>query len=396
MNTRLTLWLCFLVAVLEGYDLQAVAIAAPLLRAGMHLDPKQLGLTLSASLIGLALGAAYGGPLADRIGRKKVLIVSVVGLGIFTWVTALTQNFHNLVIVRILSGIAMGGAMPNIIAISAAVSGSGRTTSKVTAMICGMPAGGIVAALGGHALAARFGWQGIFVFGGLITLAIVPFLIWKLPETRPQQQHAAARVSVSQSLFGEGRALTTLLLWLLFILTLALFSGFAGWAPTLVVDKGLPAAAGFSALMAVNIGGIAGALILAYICDGWGMRNAMLITYAGMAVSLWLFSSSSAGSVVPLAGLVGFFVLGAQCTLYGVSPQLYPPAAYSTGVGSAVASGRIGSILGPIVAGYVMSQGTTANQLVYGMVPVAVIAGVVMFGLAMASGNALKRKSAAG
>jgi len=229
-----------------------------------------------------------------------------------------------------------------------------------------------------------------------MTLLIVPLLIWKLTEAKPQQQREAARVSVHQSLFGEGRAATTLLLWMLFILTLALFSLFAGWAPTLVVDKGLPASAGFSALLAVNVGGITGALILASLCDRWNVRSAMLITYVGMTISLWLFSSSSvAASVIPLAGLVGFFVLGAQCALYGVSPQLYPPANYATGVGSAVAAGRIGSIIGPIVAGYMMSQGATANGVVFWMMPVAVIAGAVLLGLAAVSGNALKKRSAA-
>lgn len=394
-NVRLTLWLCFAVAVLEGYDLQVLAIAGPLLREVMQLNPKQMGVAFSASLMGLALGAAYGGTLADRIGRKRVLVVSVVGLGLFTLATALARDFQMLLIFRILAGVAMGGAMPNLIAISAAVSGKGHATSKVTAMICGMPAGGVVAALGGHALAARFGWRGLFVLGGVMTLLIVPLLLWKLTEARAQQREGA-RVSAHQSLFGEGRAATTLLLWMLFILTLAMFSLFAGWAPTLVVDKGLPASAGFSALLAVNIGGIAGALILATLCDRWNVRSAMLITYAGMAISLWLFSSSSvAGAVIPLAGLVGFFILGAQCALYGVSPQLYPPANYATGVGSAVAAGRIGSIIGPIVAGYMMSQGATANHVVVWMVPVAVTAAAVLLGLAAASGNALKKKPAA-
>jgi AAHS family 3-hydroxyphenylpropionic acid transporter len=391
-GARLTLWLCFAVAVLEGYDLQVLSVAGPLLREAMQLNPRQLGFAFSASLIGLALGAAYGGTIADRVGRKKVLLVSVIGLGIMTVATALARDFQTLLIMRVLAGVAMGGAMPNIIAISASVSGKGRTTSAVSAMICGMPAGGVIAALAGHALVASFGWRGMFVLGGVMTLLIVPFLVKGLAESKPGERRAAAPVSVRQSLFGEGRAPTTLLLWALFILTLAILSLFTGWAATLVVDKGLPATAGFSAMMAINIGGIAGALVSAAWCDRWQVRGAMLVMYVGMAVSLWLFSASDvASAVIPMAGVVGFFVLGAQCALYGISPQLYPPANYATGVGSAVGAGRIGSIIGPIVAGQVMSRGAAANEVVMGMVPVAVTAGVVLLALAAVSGGALTK-----
>ncbi len=394
-SARLTLWLCFAVAVLEGYDLQAMAIAGPAVRAAMQLDPKELGIAFSASLIGLALGAAYGGKLADGIGRKKVLLASLLGLGVLTVATALARDFGELVGLRIVAGLAMGGVMPNLIAISAAASRGERATTKVAAMICGMPAGGVVAALGGHPLVARFGWPGIFVLGGILTVVVIPalwrFLVEPAVQARPS---GAVQYTWRQSLFGEGRALPTLLLWVLFILTLAIFSTVAGWAPTLVVDKGLPPAAGYASLLAINVGGIVGALLVSSSCDRWGVRHVMLGSYALMAVSLWLFSNSStASSVIPLAGLCGFWMLGAQCALYGISPQIYPPASYGTGVGSAVAAGRIGSILGPIVAGYLMEHGTTADNLILTMAPLAVLAGLVL--LALATGERLRRPAVA-
>ncbi|MRW88531.1 MFS transporter [Duganella sp. FT80W] len=392
---RLTLWLCFAVAVLDGYDLQAMAIAGPALRAAMQLDPRQLGFAFSASLIGLALGAAYGGRLADRIGRKQVLIVSLLALGMMTVATALATDFRWLVTLRILAGLAMGGVMPNLIAIAASASRGERATTKVAAMICGMPAGGVVASMVGHALIARYGWQGLFVLGGVLTVVIIPALLRWLAEPGAEQLGlTAARTAAAswrESLFGERRALPTLLLWVLFIFTLAIFSTVAGWVPTLVVDKGLPAAVGYQSLLAINVGGIAGALILSSSCDRWGVRPVMLATYAAMAISLWLFSSAATiGAVVSLAGLVGFWMLGAQCALYGISPQIYPAANCSTGVGSAVAAGRIGSILGPVIAGYMMGQGTTANQLIFIMAPLAVLAGAVLLALAASTGNALR------
>jgi AAHS family 3-hydroxyphenylpropionic acid transporter len=392
-HTRLTLWLCFAVAVLEGYDLQAMAIAGPAVRAAMQLAPKQMGIAFSASLIGLAFGAAFGGKLADGIGRKRVLMVALLGLGVMTVATALANDFSTLVILRILAGLGMGGVMPNLIAIAASASRGERATTKVAAMICGMPAGGVVASLCGHPLIARFGWQGLFVLGGVMTLIFLPILWRYLVEpsvaTWPSQ---AAPSTWRQSLFGDRRALATLLLWGLFILTLAIFSTVAGWVPTLVVDKGLPAAVGYQSLLAINVGGIAGALILSSSCDRWGVRPVLLTSYAAMAASLWLFSNASgAGTVVPLAGLVGFWLLGAQCALYGISPQIYPAANIGTGVGCAVAAGRIGSILGPVIAGYMIGLGTTANQLIFVQVPLALLAGAVLLALAAATGDRLRR-----
>jgi AAHS family 3-hydroxyphenylpropionic acid transporter len=356
-----------------------------------------MGIAFSASLIGLAFGAAYGGKLADGIGRKRVLIGSLLGLGVMTLATALASDFRMLVALRILAGIAMGGVMPNLIAISASASRGERPTTKVAAMICGMPAGGVVAALSGHGLIAHFGWQGLFVLGGVMTVIVIPVLWRCLVEPAVTPGHPAASSSTwREALFGERRAASTLLLWLLFIVTLAIFSTVAGWAPTLVVDKGLPPAAGYASLLAINVGGIAGALLLSLSCDRWGVRPVMLATYAAMAASLWLFSHSSAASaVIPLAGVVGFWMLGAQCALYGISPQIYPAASYGTGVGSAVAAGRIGSVLGPIAAGYMMEHGTTADQLIVVMAPLAVLAGVVLLALAAASGDRLHRSVSA-
>ena len=390
-QARLTLWLCFAVAVIEGYDLQVVAIAGPALRAAMQLDPRQMGISYIPRLVGLALGAALGGRLEDRVVRKKVLIGSLLGLGVMTFATALARDFQALIPLRLLAGLAMGGAMPNLIAISAAAATRERATTKVAAMICGMPAGGVIVSLGGHELIARFGWQGLFVLGGFLTFLAIPVVVRYLAEPSVDYVHEKGHnLSWHRALFSEGRAATTLLLWLLFILTLAVFSTVAGWAPTLVVDKGLPATVGFASLLAINVGGIAGTLVLSWACDRWGCRAVMLGSYLAMAASLVVFSGAATpGSVIGWAGIVGFWVLGLQCALYGLSPRVYPAASYSTGVGSAVAAGRIGSILGPVIAGYLMGHGTTANQLIFGIAPVALLAGVVLLALAGAAKGSL-------
>jgi MFS transporter, AAHS family, 3-hydroxyphenylpropionic acid transporter len=394
-RARLTLWMCFGIAVLEGYDLQAMAIAGPAVRTAMNLDPREVGMSLSASLMGLAVGAALGGRMADSVGRKRVLIASLAALGLMTVVTALTTQFATLFIARVLAGLAMGGVMPNLIAISSIASLGERATTKVAAMICGLPAGGVVVALGGQALIERWGWQSLFWLGGVLTTLAIPLVRRALIEPTVLAERVSVRAPAWRTtLFGEGRSLATLLLWVAFVLTLAIFSTVAGWAPTLVVDKGLSPAAGYGSLLAINVGGILGALVLSASCDRWGIRGVMVVSYAAMAVSLWLFSSSSqASSVMPLAGLVGFWLLGAQCALYGISPRLYPPSSCSTGVGSAVAAGRIGSILGPILAGLLMGHGTSANELIEFMAPLAGLAGAALLALSWAAPHRLVGKS---
>src|SRR5688572_2489052 len=138
-NRSITIVLCFCVAVLEGFDLQIIGVMAPAIREAIHLTPQQMGWIFSASLIGLAFGAAYGGWLADRLGRKPVLIGSVVVLGIFTLAAALARDVNSLLAMRFLAGLGIGGAMPNLIAVVSEVAAKGKVTGTVSLMFCGMP-----------------------------------------------------------------------------------------------------------------------------------------------------------------------------------------------------------------------------------------------------------------
>ncbi len=267
-QATLTAVLCFAVALLEGYDLQVISAAGPQLQKLLQLRPQQMGWLFSASLIGLAVGAIGGGWLADRYGRKPALIGSVLVLGMFTLATACATSFENLIVIRILAGVGLGGAMPTLIALVAEVSGGHKTTSAVTTMICGQPLGGIVSALVGQTIAAKYGWQSLFVVGGVLTVLVVPLLMLGLPETKPATAGArSARMPTLQALFGEGRAPASLLLWAVFILTLALLSVLLSWTPLLVMGKGLPKPVGLNAIIAINVGGIVGGLVISRLID---------------------------------------------------------------------------------------------------------------------------------
>lgn len=385
-NNRFAMILCFLISVLEGYDLQLISSAGPYLKRQFDLAPEQIGFFFSSSLIGLAIGAVIGGRMADIFGRKPLLIASVVILGLFTFLTAFATSYESIIMYRILAGIGLGGAMPTVISLVAELAGGKNTTSAVTTIIIGQPTGGIISALTGSTIASQYGWASLFLIGGLLTLLIIPLMIIGLPETKPAKdikaKSPAKAMPTMKTLFGEGRASGTILLWIIFIFTLAILSVLLSWTPLLVMGKGFSRTIGINTIIAVNVGGIVGGLFISRLIDRVGLRWPMTSLYALMAVSLFLFAGvQTLGPLIIIAFLAGFAVLGAQFTLYGISPQLYPISGRSSGVGIAVAMGRVGSILGPLVIGGALSIGKQSSEALLYMAPIAVIAGIALIAL---------------
>ena len=394
-STRLTIALCFGAALVEGLDIVAAGIVAPKLVSAFDLTPSQAGWMFSSSTIGLLLGAVIGGWIADRIGRKKVLIASMLMFGLMSLVTALTTTTEVLFASRFLTGLGLGGAMPNLIALSAEAGPPHLRTTLVTMMFSGVPLGGAV----GGAIAlwggAAENWRILFYVGGAGPLVLAILLAFMLPESRMFEKARADRAtrvaagtpaalqpSLLTILFGEGRALTTLMLWVSFFSTLIAIYLLINWLPLLLVGQGYsrPNAAMMS--MISNVGGGIGAIALGLMMDRGSKKIVMVGTYVGMGLALlmmlYVFRSGSLG--LPLVAVtsfaVGFFVIGAQLVLYGVAPNYYVTAVRATGVGSAVAAGRVGSVVGPLLAGQMVGGGSDAAAVVGVLLPFALAAGV--------------------
>ncbi|HEY8572312.1 MFS transporter [Phenylobacterium sp.] len=374
---------CFLIAAVEGYDIQAFGVAAPRLVPELGLDSSQQGWAASAAMIGLVLGAFAGGWLADRTGRKPVLIASVIGFGLCSIWTALSHDYETLLAARFITGLGFGGAMPNLIAVAAEISRPERRGATVSAMFCGMPAGGAAVALAARLWGEALDWRMIFVAGGVLPLLLVPVIVLLLPETRPAAAPAADR-RLLPALFAGGRAVPTLLLWAANILTLVILYLMLNWLPTLVVAKGLPPADGAAASLAFNIVGVAGALALGVVTDRLGHRWTLAAAYAGLAVAILALSrAEGAAAVLTLSAAAGFLVLGAQYALYALAPMLYGPSVRAAGAGAAVGVGRFGSIIGPLLAGELRHAGWAAGQVIDAMAPLAVGAGLAVVVLTM-------------
>ncbi len=391
MSTRehvaVTVGLCFLVAVLEGFDIQAMGVAAPRLVPQFGLDARQMGWVFSISNFGLVIGASFGGWLADRSGRKPVLIGAVATFGCFTIATALAGDYDALLAVRFCAGLGFGAALPNMMAIAAEISRPEKAASTAAVMFCGMPVGGGLAALTTQLLPAGFNWRILFFLGGVLPLMLIPALLRWMPETLVRA--AAIRthgMNVLRVLFGDGRATPTLLLWLAFLPTLLILYLFLNWLPTLVIAKGLERAVAPQASLAFNFGSVAGALLFGWLVDRFHFRWPLTLAYLGLIVMLMLLSAADGHAMVTaLSGAVGFCLLGANYALYGVAPAFYPPAIRGTGSGASIAVGRVGSIAGPLLAGLLIGSGASAASVVQYMVPVAAVSAIAVFALSFRS-----------
>lgn len=383
-NVAVTVGLCFLIAVVEGFDIQAIGVVAPRLAPQFGLSPEQMGWVFGVSNIGFVIGSSFGGWLADRVGRKPVFIGSVATFGLFTLLTTLAGSFEALVVMRFCAGLGFGAALPNMMAIAADVSAPDRRASTASAMFCGMPLGGGTSALVTQLLPPDFDWRTLFVIGGILPMLLVPALYILMPETLVRDRTApASRPNVLRALFGEGRAAPTLLLWLAFLPTLLILYLILYWLPILVTANGLDRTVAPQASLAFNFASIVGALLFGRLVDRLDSRWPLTVAYAALIASLIaLGASNDHVSTLVLSGAAGFFLLGANYALYGVAASYYPQAMRGTGSGAAVAIGRVGSIIGPLLAGVLLGGGMTPGGVLQQYVaPFAAVAGIAVFAL---------------
>ena len=382
-NAARTVLLCFAVAMLEGFDIQAIGVAAPQLAPEFGFAPHQMGWIFSISNIGLLVGASVGGWLADRVGRKPVFIGSVLVFGLFTLATAYAHGFTILFLVRLLTGIGFGATLPNMMAMAADISAPGKRASTAAAMFCGLPLGGGTCALITQLLPPGFDWRVLFILGGVLPVLLVPAMYFLMPETLPRNHpRAAGKSGTVVALFHEGRTLTTLLLWMTFLPTLLILYLVLNWLPTLVVGNGLDRSVAPQASLAFNLASVAGALLFGVVVDRFGGRWPLVLAYAALAaVLLALGAATQLSTILVFSAATGFFLMGANFSLYGLAASYYPQHVRGTGCGASIAVGRIGSILGPMLAGLLLGAGVSSSRVMQYLAPVAALACVAVFSL---------------
>jgi AAHS family 4-hydroxybenzoate transporter-like MFS transporter len=407
-----TMALCALVMVLDGFDTQCIGFLVPSIAETFHLPLKAFTPVFAWALIGFMTASMIMGPVADRWGRKWPVVVSTLIFAIFATLTGRATSFNEIVIFRALTGLGLGGAMPNVVALTSEYAPKRLQRVFVSTLFFGMPLGALLGGLAASAMIPAWGWRSVFYLGGILPLLVTLVLIKALPESvkylavrsGDSRKIAAIMARVAPGLaevpassliapdsrskglpvkylFAEGRAFGTILLWVPFFMNLLMIYFIVSWLPALLRQAGMPVSAGVKAISMFSLAGIIGSLAQGRLMNRYGAYVVMVTEFllSTLLIGSLAFAAGSLSFIMAVTFVLGFTIQGAQGGLNALAAGFYPTAMRSTGVGWALGIGRIGSIVGPVLGGIMLSLEWSPQQIfLAGAIPALIAAVAVM------------------
>jgi AAHS family benzoate transporter-like MFS transporter len=375
--------ICLCIVTFDGYDLVVYGTIVPILMKSWHLNPAQAGVLGSYALIGAGVGSLVLGPLADRIGRKKVIILCVTLFSVSMGLTGFATGPTMFGIFRFFAGVGIGGSFPNVIAILSEYTPIKKRAQMIATVMAGMQVGGIVAAAIALWLVPQFGWRSV-LFLGALPILLLPPIISAIPETagkfvasrriaelkavlkkfQPEAAFADNTVfEVNQgtskspvvALVQENRAFSTIVIWLMYLMSYYIIWGVSVWLPKLMMNAGFGFRSSLSFLITLNVGGWIGSVLGSMIGARVGLRKTTVVLFLLAFVTISLLGVSNnflVASILVFLAAVGF--MGAQNVAHGWVSAFYPPPMRSTAMGFCFTAGRLGGILGPPILGVLM------------------------------------------
>ncbi|HET8696592.1 MAG TPA: MFS transporter [Gammaproteobacteria bacterium] len=384
-----TFLLCAGVLFADGFDVQGITYVAPAISQEWGLARGAFGPTFSAGLLGVLLGAIFIAPLADRIGRRRVVIGACVAFGLCTLATLLAGSLSTLLPIRLVTGLGLGAAIPNAIALASEYAPKRWRATTVMFVASGLSVGSVVAGVAASRLIPTVGWHGIFVIGGVLPLLLAAALGRWLPESlrflaalpareadarrllavltgapvpedaRVTTGDAAAGKATVVDLFKEQRARSTVLLWIAFFMSLLNVYLTVNWLPTSLNASGFSLSDAALLTSIYHSGGVAGIYVLGLAMDRVGAKPILIAAFVLAAAGFYTFATVpglSVGAMTAVLIATGFGVVGAQGGINTITSMIYPVAMRSTGLGWALGVGRVGSIVGPTIGGMVLAS----------------------------------------
>jgi AAHS family 4-hydroxybenzoate transporter-like MFS transporter len=410
--------MCATVLFLDAFDSLSIGFVAPRLAHVWHLPPGALGPVFASGFLGQLRGAVIAGPVADRVGRKGVLIAGMLEFGLGALLTTQAHSLQFLLVIRLITGFGLGAALPNAIALTTEVSPIARRSALLVVVLCGITVGAVAAGVVTARLLPHHEWTSVFWVGGVAPLVIAPLLAWGLPESPhllaimgghdaqiagilrridpaasiPPGAHflvheeRGSGLSVKH-LFTHGRAVATILLWIIVFMNSFEIYVFASWLPSLARASGLTEEASVLTGVALNVGGFAGTVAMGWLLESASIELMMAIVYAAAAVSVGALALVAGDRLLMgiCSAAAGFCIIGGQTGVNALIAYRHPTFIRSTALSWALGAGRVASIVGPLGAGWVISLGWSSRATFLSAVIPALCASGAVLWLAAAS-----------
>ncbi|HTV37472.1 MAG TPA: MFS transporter [Xanthobacteraceae bacterium] len=395
----LTFW-CLLAMMADGFDLLNASIAGPALIKEWGISRAALGPVFSASLAGFFVGAPFFGYLGDRFGRRLAIISALIFIGITTFACAFATDLHELLWLRFLSGLGLGGVLPNVIALSAEFTPKRLRATMLVVIAMGISLGAAVPGLVGVTLMPIYGWPVVFVVGGVIPFVVGLCMLFAIPDSikfmvlRGGREEAVSRLiqkfepaltiepgtrflldqeegsaktrGSPAGLFRHGWAPVTILVWLIFVFNLMANNLMNAWLPMIVQTSGHSTAQASFAGSLYQLGGTAGGLCIGLLIDRFGLKILAIMFAIGVPVLVFTGTPGLSDPVLlTMAFFSGAAIVGMQNGLNAGAGLIYPTALRANGVGYALGVGRIGSVTGPLIGSLLTKLGMSASAFFY-------------------------------
>jgi len=408
--------LCALVVGLDGFDAQALGFVAPALSKDLHLAPGALGPVFGASLFGVMIGSLVFGALADYLGRKWLVVAGVLVFAVGSLATTQATSVPDLVMLRFFTGIGLGGVLPNTIALTGEYSPQRRRTLLIMLMFMTVSLGSAIGGAVAAKLITAYGWQVIFIVGGILPLMLCPVLIVWLPESLAllaldasrsgrvralltridpsARLPADARFTITEEsgkgfllpqLFTKRRLVPTLLLWVMFFMNMMDIYFLNSWLPTLTHGVGLEVEAAIAVGIAFQFGGMLGTVALGVLIERFGFDRVLFATYFAGFLSIITIGLAGASLpiLVPAVFIAGVAVIGGQIGCNAYAARIYPTYIRGTGIGWALGIGRFGSILGVTLGGLMLAAHWNVSSLFQASAVPQLCSALAILGLAV-------------
>jgi AAHS family 4-hydroxybenzoate transporter-like MFS transporter len=396
--------LCLFFNMLDGFDITAMAVVASAVSTDLDLTTDKVGWIFSFALFGMMLGAMFLAPIADVIGRRKIVIVTIVIVGSSVFLTATATSLYEFIALRFLSGLGAGALLASQTALTAEYSPKKYRALSVSIVLAGYPLGAMMTSVVAGFILPEYGWRGMFWFGGAVTLAMVIVALALVPESlkylldrRPanallrankilkrlqkqqmdelpevQRDQGAASPGVLEGMFKlvrEPHRGTTFVLWTTFFLSFSALYFLMSWLPKLMEHAGFSAVVGREAFLVLNMGGVTGIFLLGLLSTRISLSHLVSSFLVLAAILMVVFAAMPAQRIGLLVVItfIGAFLQGGFTGLYAVAANVYPTEIRSTGIGWGIGLGRSGAVVGPAVAGYLIAAGlsTSANFVIF-------------------------------